>query len=418
MPTRRLIAHLDMDAFYASCELLRYPELRGQAVVIGGGRRHQPERDADGSWRFARLREYTGRGVITTATYEARARGVHSGMGLMKAAQLAPDAVLLPVDFELYRRLSRQFKAAVAELAPVIEDRGIDEIYIELSQVPGAQDALGHDPLGGVRALALEIKNNVERATGLTCSIGVTPNKLLSKIASDLDKPNGLTVLTHDDVPTRIWPLPVRRINGIGPKAGAKLAALGIETIGELARCERPWLIEHFGRSYGAWLNDAAHGRDERPVVTESEPVSISRETTFERDLHARHDRAQLGEIFTRLCAQVADDLRRKGYRGRTVGIKLRYDDFKTVTRDLTLPAVTDDAQAIRQAAGLCLKRVDLGRRLRLLGVRVASLERAAQTPSPLSPARAAARPPGRAAPGQGGAPATTTPDLFDTPQD
>jgi DNA polymerase-4 len=414
-PPRRFIAHLDMDAFYASCELLRYPDLRGQPVVIGGGRRHQPEAQADGSRRYARLAGYTGRGVITTATYPARALGVHSGMGLMKAAAKAPEAVLLPVDFELYRACSRRFKAAVAELAPVIEDRGIDEIYIDLTHLPGAQDAVGHDPLGGVRALALEIKNNVFRATGLSCSIGVTPNKLLSKIASDLDKPDGLTVLTMDELPSRIWPLPARRINGIGPKAGAKLAGLGIETIGQLAACERGWLIERFGRSYGAWLDDAAHGRDERPLVTESEPVSMSRETTFERDLHAVRDRAQLGSIFTDLCVRVADDLQRKGYTGRTVGIKLRFDDFKTVTRDLTLDQPTADAAAIRHAAGLCLKRVDLGRRLRLLGVRVAALSRADAPPLPSRPVRRPAR---AAAPRSASVLRAAEPGLFDEPGD
>jgi DNA polymerase-4 len=376
-PRRRWIAHLDMDAFYASVELLRYPELKGLPVVIGGGRRHQPVPQPDGTRRFATLRDYQGRGVITTATYAARAYGVHSAMGLMKAAALCPQAVLLPVDFDEYRRHSRAFKAAVAEVAPVIEDRGIDEIYIDLTDVPGAQEAVGHDACGGVRAIAQEIRNTVRRATGLTCSIGVTPNKLLAKIASELDKPDGLTVLTEADVPTRIWPLPVRRINGIGPKAGARLAALGIATIGELAARPRAWLVDHFGRSYGRWLHEAAHGVDDRPVVTHSEPVSMSRETTFERDLHAVADRAALGAIFTRLCEQLAADLRRKGYRGRTIGIKLRFDDFRTVTRDLTLPAPVDDAVAIRQAAGQCLRRVDLSRRLRLLGVRAGSLTRA-----------------------------------------
>ena len=377
MPPRRWIAHLDMDAFYASVELLRYPELRGQPVVIGGGRRHQPERLADGSLRFARLADYTGRGVITTATYAARDLGVHSGMGLMKAALRAPQAVLLPTDFEKYRHYSRSFKAAVAQIAPEIEDRGIDEIYIDLSALPGAQDSLGHDPYGGVRALALEIKNNVKRETGLSCSMGVTPNKLLSKIASDLDKPDGLALLTHADLAERIWPLPVRRINGIGPKAGAKLATLGIETIAQLALQDRAWLIERFGQSYGAWLHDAAFGVDERAVVTHSEPVSMSRETTFERDLHAKRDRAQLSAIFTQLAEQVAADLQRKGYVGRTIGIKLRFDDFKTVTRDLTIEQATADGTAIRLAAGLCLKRVDLSRRLRLLGVRVGALQKA-----------------------------------------
>ena len=378
-PSRRWIAHLDMDAFYASVELLRYPELIGQAVVIGGGRRHQPQVQADGSRRFSKLRDYTGRGVVTTSTYAARDLGVFSAMGMMKAALRAPDAVLLPVDFDAYRRYSKMFKAAVAEVTPMIEDRGIDEIYIDLSAVPGVHDTLAHDPLGGVRAVAQEIRNSVKRATGLTCSIGVTPNKLLSKIASELDKPDGLTILTHDDLPTRIWPLPVRRINGIGPKAGAKLAALGITTIGALAAQARAALIEHFGKSYGSWLFDAAHGHDERPVVTHSEPVSMSRETTFERDLHAKRDRAELTAIFTQLCEQVAADLQRKAYVGRTVGIKLRFEDFRTVTRDLTLPEATADAAVIRRAAGACLKRVDLKLRLRLLGVRAGSLAKAGQ---------------------------------------
>jgi DNA polymerase IV len=400
MPRRRWIAHLDMDAFYASVELLRYPELLGQAVVIGGGRRHQPILQDDGSRRFATLHDYKGRGVITTATYAARAFGVHSGMGLMKAALLAPHSVLLPVDFDEYRRYSRLFKAAVAEVAPVIEDRGVDEIYIDLSELPGAQDAVGHDATGGVRALAQEIRNNVRRGTGLSCSIGVTPNKLLSKMASELDKPDGLTVLTEADIPTRIWPLPVRRINGIGPKAGARLEALGIDTIGQLAEQGRASLIEEFGRSYGRWLHDASHGVDDRPVVTHSEPVSMSRETTFDRDLHAVHDKAELGAVFTRLCEQVAGDLQRKAYRGRTIGIKLRFDDFRTVTRDLTLDEPTADGIVIRQAAGQCLKRVDLSRRLRLLGVRAGTLTRE-QAPTSGSTAgglRGRSRPGGSAA--------------------
>jgi DNA polymerase-4 len=379
---RRWIAHLDMDAFYASVELLRYPELQGQPVVIGGGRRHQPVLQADGTRRFALLKDYTGRGVITTATYPARDLGVHSGMGLMKAAAKAPQAVLLPVDFEQYRLYSRRFKAAVAEVAPLVEDRGIDEIYIDLTAVPGVHDSIGHDPLGGVRAVAQEIKNNVRRATGLSCSIGITPNKLLSKIASDLDKPDGLVVLTEADVPAQIWPLPVRRINGIGPKAGAKLQALGIRSIGELAATGLPQLLQHFGKSYGAWLHEASHGRDDRPVVTVSEPVSMSRETTFERDLHAVRDKAELGRVFTALAAEVAEDLRRKGYAGRTIGIKLRFEDFKTVTRDMTVREATNDAATIRHHAGLCLKRVDLARRIRLLGVRVGTLVRARDLPT------------------------------------
>jgi DNA polymerase IV len=373
---RRWIAHLDMDAFYASVELRRYPELKDRPVVVGGGRRHQPERLPDGTHRFATLRDYAGRGVATTANYEARAFGLHSAMPLMKAAQRAPDAVLLPVDFDEYRRCSRLFKAAVAEIAPRIEDRGIDEIYIELTDLPGAQEALGHDPCGGVRALAQEIRNNVRRRTGLSCSMGVTPNKLLSKLASEFDKPDGLTVLTEADIPARIWPLAVGKVNGIGPKAAAKLQALGLRTVGDVAACELSTLQQHFGRSYGRWLHEAAHGRDDRPLVLHSEPVSVSRETTFERDLHAVRDRAELGTVLDQLAERVATDLQRKGLAGRTIGIKLRFDDFRTVTRDLTLPAPVAEASAIRHAAGQCLKRVDLARRLRLMGVRASALTR------------------------------------------
>jgi DNA polymerase IV len=366
-PPRRLIAHLDMDAFYASVELLRYPELRGRPVVIGGGRRHQPVRRPDGTREFSALRHYAGRGVITTSTYEARALGVHSGMGVMKAAALAPDAVLLPIDFDEYRRYSRLFKAAVREVAPLVEDRGIDEIYIDLTDLPGAQQ-------DGGRAAGQRLRDAVFAATGLSCSVGVTPNKLLSKIASDLEKPGGLTILAETDIPTRIWPLAAKKINGIGPKATVRLAELGLHTIGDLAAANAQFLIEQFGKSYGAWMHAAAHGRDDRPVVTYSEPKSISRETTFERDLHAVRDRVALGKIFTELCAQLASDLQRKGYASKTIGIKLRFDDFKSVTRDVTLPEHTMDATAIRRAGGTCLKRVDLSRRLRLLGVRAGAL--------------------------------------------
>ncbi|MBC8057348.1 MAG: DNA polymerase IV [Rhizobiales bacterium] len=374
----RLIAHLDMDAFYASVELLRYPDLRGRAVVIGGGRRHEPVEQADGTRRYALLRDYTGRGVITTSTYEARALGVFSAMGTMKAAKLAPEAVLLPVDFDRYRHYSRLFKAAVRAVAPVVEDRGIDEIYIDLTDLPGAQADAG-------RAVAQRLKEAVFDATGgLTCSVGVTPNKLLSKLASELDKPNGLTLLGTDDIATRIWPLAAKKVNGIGPKANEKLGKLGLHTVGDIAAAAPQWLTEHFGTSYGAWLHDAAHGRDERPVVTFSEPKSISRETTFERDLHAVRDRAALGEIFTELCVKLAGDLGRKGYASRTIGIKLRFDDFKIITRDLSLPAHTMDARTIRRAAGECLKRVDLTRRLRLIGVRAGALATLAELVAPL----------------------------------
>lgn len=373
MLTRR-IAHLDMDAFYASVELLRYPELRGQPVVIGGGRNATPEMLPDGTRRFVRLRDYAGRGVVTTSTYEARALGVFSAMGMMKAAALAPDAILLPTDFDSYRHYSRLFKAAVATFTAQIENRGIDEIYIDLTDLPGES-----------AEIAARIKQAVRDATALSCSISVAPNKLLAKIGSELDKPDGLTILTPADIETRIWPLAVRKVNGIGPKANEKLAACGIETVGDLARADPHMLQERFGRSYSAWLVEVAQGVDERPVVVSSEPKSMSRETTFERDLHPKQDRDALSTAFTGLCTRVAEDLHRKGYLGRTVGIKLRYHDFSTVTRDLTVVSPTADAAEIRRAATECLRRVPLDRRLRLLGVRVSALLPVGeQVPEPL----------------------------------
>ena len=398
----RRIAHVDMDAFYASVELLRYPQLKGLPVVIGGGRRSEddllarlnqtrPER----SWTtadlgripldfFPRLAGYTGRGVITTATYPARQFGVGSAMGLMKAARLCPQAILLPVDFAEYRQYSRAFKDIVTEIAPVMEDRGVDEVYIDFTDVPGGQRE-------GGRVLARLIQKSIFDQTGLTCSVGVAPNKLLAKMASEFNKPKGISIVHEFDLAEQIWPLACRKINGIGPKADEKLKGLGIATIGQLAAKDLAWLARHFGPRTSAWLHDAAHGRDERPVVTQSEPVSMSRETTFERDLHALHDRAELGAIFTRLCQQVADDLQRKGYVGRTIGIKLRFSDFKSLTRDLTLPGPTADAQAIRNAAGQCLKRAPLTRRFRLLGVRVGGLQRLEEAQSSMPN-----RPPGR----------------------
>jgi DNA polymerase IV len=360
-PRPRRIAHLDMDAFFASVELLKYPELRGQPVVVGGRRAKGVITDG----AFARLRSYAGRGVVTTATYEARAFGVRSGLGLMKAAALAPDAILLPADFEAYVKYSRLFKGAVAEIAPIYEDRGIDEIYIDLTDVPGE-----------TRALAQRLKAAVNAATGLSCSIGVTPNKLLSKLASEMEKPDGLTVLAMEDVPVRVWPLRANAINGIGPKASVKLESLGILTIGQLAAAEPAFLIQHFGKSYGAWMAEAAQGIDDSPVVTYRECKSVSTETTFERDLHPRTDRQALSKILMDLCERVGRDLARKDCKGKSIGVKLRFEDFKIVTRDVTLDVATADPLVIIEAARTCLKRVVFDRKLRLLGVRVGTLVR------------------------------------------
>jgi DNA polymerase-4 len=345
-PTRR-IAHLDMDAFYASVELLRRPDLRDKPVAIGGN--GNPSR----------------RGVVTTANYVARTFGIRSAMPMRKAYELCPQCIFLPVDFDEYRRISKLFKAAIAEIAPVVEDHGIDEVYIDLTELPGDSESIARD-----------IKANVLRVTGLTCSIAVAPNKLLAKIGSELDKPDGLTILTEADLETRIWPLPARRINGVGPKSNEKLAQLDIHTVGDLAQQTPGFLIERFGKSYGRWLHESAHGRDDRPVVTFSEPKSRSRETTFENDTREWNE---IAGTLAALCRQVAEDLQKRRYIGRTIGVKLRYNNFKTVTRDNTLAAPTNDARVIRKAAFEALARVPLDRAIRLIGVRVGTLSPASQ---------------------------------------
>ena len=386
-PKIRRIAHLDMDAFFASVELLRYPQLKGLPVVIGGSRRSyeemlarlrtsHPERAWDGNdlhhipvEAFDTLQNYVGRGVITTATYAARQFGVGSAMGMMKAAKLCPQALLLPVDKAEYGKFSRLFKATILDIAPQMEDRGVDEVSIDFTDVPGGQRE-------GGRVLARLIQRRILEKTGLTCSVGVAPNKLLAKMASEFNKPNGISVIYEDDVQGKIWPLACRKINGIGPKADEKLQNHGIRLIGELAQRDEQWLIDSFGQATGAWMFRTARGIDTRPVSLNSEPVTISRETTFERDLHAVHDKAELGAIFTQLCEGLARDLQRKGYLGKTIGIKLRYDNFKAATRDITLDVATADAKTIRHTAGLCVKRAPLERRIRLLGVRVSTLVR------------------------------------------
>ncbi|MCP5267382.1 MAG: DNA polymerase IV [Burkholderiaceae bacterium] len=380
MSRERRIAHLDMDAFYASVELLRRPELRGRPLAIGG--RGDPTR----------------RGVVTTATYEAREFGIHSGMALRRALELCPDCIFLPTDFDAYRKASRVFKQAIARIAPAIEDRGIDEVYVDLTDVDGIDRERG-------ATLGRRIKAAVRDASGLSCSIGIAPNKLIAKIASDLDKPDGLTIIEADEIATRLWPLPARRINGIGPKASERLHAIGIDTIGDLAAADPLMLVRRFGNGYGRWLGEVSRGRDDRPVVTHSEPVSRSRETTFERDMHPKRDWDALAHVLAGLCRQLGADLDARGYRGRTIGVKVRFDDFRVVTRDLTIDTATADAGQIRRVAFDCLARIPLERRLRLIGVRIAKLDRDRRQDVPTTTST-----PGVREPRVG-----ETPDLFDT---
>lgn len=360
----RRIAHLDMDAFYASVELLRRPKLRGRPIVIAG---RQP--------KVLRV-DASMRGVTTTANYEARKYGVRSAMSLAEVAQRCPDCLVVPVDFDEYRRLSRMFKAVIRSFTSQMEDRGIDEVYLDLSAVAGVEKERG-------LVLSLQIKQAVFDATGLTCSIGLSPNKLISKIASDLEKPNGLTLIEAFEIADRIWPLAVSKINGVGPKANERLANLGIATIGDLAQRPLEVLHEHFGRNYGQWLFESARGLDQREVVTFSEPKSRSEETTFERKLHPQRDWIQIARFVSAQAESVARSLDRRQYLAKTVGVKVRFDDFRIVTRDVSMREPNADPVMFRRAASEALARVALERPIRLLGVRASQLEHAGQRQRP-----------------------------------
>lgn len=340
----RRIFHIDMDAFFAAVEQKRHPELIGRPVVIGGSG------------------DPTQRGVVSTASYEARKFGIHSAMPLRTAHKLCPDAVFLPVDYREYSRVSEKIKDIFREFTPVMEDVGIDEAFLEIAEDRGASEEL-----------AAEIKRRVKEETGLTCSIGISHNKLLAKIASDMQKPDGLTIITEGDIAGRIWPLSVRKLWGIGPKTEAYLNSVGIRTIGELAALSLDKLVDMFGNSYGEYLFSASRGIDESPLVTHWEPKSTSRETTFQHDT----DKWQVvARNLAELTREVVEDMRRTGVKGRTVTVKVRFSDFKTYTRAKTLPEPLDSLEEIRKAAFDCLSRIEVKGRVRLIGVRVGRLER------------------------------------------
>jgi DNA polymerase-4 len=346
----RRILHIDMDAFFAAVEQKRHPEFFGKPLVIGG----------DG--------DPTHRGVVSTASYEARKFGIHSAMPLRTAYKLCPEAIFLPVDYQEYSRASEEIKNILREFSPMMEDVGIDEAFLDISEVDQPSEKI-----------AEEIKRKIKDETGLACSIGIAPNKLLAKMASDMQKPDGLTILSEEDIPNRIWPLPVRKLWGVGPKTEAYLKEVGIRTIGELASRTLDQLIEHFGKSYGEFLFEASRGVDESPLMTHWEPKSSSRETTFQRDV----DHWQvIAKTLVELTKEIVGDIRERGYQGRTVTVKVRFSDFRTYTRAKTLPSFTDSEEVIRKAAFECLNRLELKKKVRLIGVRIGNLQRVGEGPS------------------------------------
>lgn len=337
-----------MDAFFSSVEQKRHPELVGKPVVVGGGG------------------DPTKRGVVSTASYEARKFGIHSAMPLRTAYKLCPDAVFLPVDYEEYSRVSERIKEILREFTPIIEDVGIDEAFLDISSIDKPSEEI-----------AKKIKRRIKDETDLTCSIGIAPNKLLAKMASDMQKPDGFTIIKDEDVESHIWPLPARKLWGVGPKTETYLKEMGIKTIGELASLSLDRLIEEFGQSYGNYLYEASRGMDESPLITHWEPKSISRETTFQRDV----DNWQvIAKTLVELTKEVVISMKEEGYQGRTITVKVRFSDFKTYTRAKTLAESTVSLDEIRRAAFDCLKRFELKKKIRLIGMRIGNLEKIRKT--------------------------------------
>ena len=347
----RRILHIDMDAFFAAVEEKRNPDLKGKPVVIGG------------------TGDPTRRGVVSTANYEARKYGVHSALPLRTAYKLCPQAVFLPVDYEAYEAASRIFKSVLLSITTIMEDVGIDEAFLDISDEPDSNEAIVE-----------RIKAGIDEKTGLTCSIGIAPNKLLAKIASDMQKPNGLTILTENDIETKLWPMPIRKLYGVGPKTEEHLKKMGIETIGRLACCPAQTLVRHFGSSYGEYLYEAARGIDDSPLVTHWEPKSFSRETTFQVDVK---NWQVIARTIAELTKEIVSDMSRRHYRARTITLKIRFDDFRTITRATTIEGYSASEEVIRKAAFACLKRVELTRKVRLIGVRVTNLEKTEKAPFP-----------------------------------
>jgi DNA polymerase IV len=342
----RVILHVDMDAFFAAIEQLRRPELRGRPVVVGG----------DGDPRK--------RGVVSTASYEARAYGVHSAMPLRSAVRACPHAVFLPVDFAAYREVSDRLRRLLREYSSLVETVSLDEAFVDISH--------RHDE--PVR-LAEEIKDRIRAELGLTASIGVAPNKLLAKIASNLVKPDGLTVISAPEVEERLQNLPATALWGIGPKTATRLRdAAGVETVGDLRRLSPDTLRKICGRRYGEYLYQVCRGIDDSPVISEWEPKSYSRETTFQVDVRERN---ALILAIRQLCERVWDEcVREKGHSVRTVTVKIRLNNFQTGTRARTLPTPTTDRSLLLETAVSLLDRFTLDRPVRLVGVRFSSLLR------------------------------------------
>ena len=335
---RKVIAHLDLDAFYASVELLRRPGLRGKPVIVSGN---------------------GPRAVVTTATYEARRYGIGSAMPTSRAMRLCPQAVLIPPDFAAYKDASRRVWEIVRKHVDVVQQAGLDEGYLDVSEHVA--------PKASLRRLVSEIR----AATGLSASIGIGPNKLVAKVASDAEKPQGFVALSREMACERFASASPGLIPGIGPKTVTRLEQFGITTLGALQNADESMLAERFGPNHGRDLLRRAHFHGSASLETHTITVSESCERTFDVDIADREDlEARLAELASNLCAR----LQKSDRRGRTIAIKVRLDDWTTVTRARTLTVATNDEPVVARTALELLREYDPAKPVRLLGVRVASL--------------------------------------------
>ncbi|MBM9622825.1 DNA polymerase IV [Streptomyces zhihengii] len=338
------ILHLDMDAFYAAAEQAAKPSLRGKAVVVGG---------------------LGPRGVVATASYEARRFGVHSAMPTAQARRLAPNAAYLVPRFSLYRSVSEQVMELLGRLSPLVEPLSLDEAFVDLEAGGTAHDAVT------ARATGERLRADIRAVTGLSGSVGLAGSKMLAKIASEQAKPDGLVLIEPGTERDLLGPLTVRTLPGVGPATGEHLRRAGMTTVSDLAEAGEDELVRLLGRAHGAALFRMALGHDDRPVVAERDAKSVSVEDTFDVDLH---DRVRVRTEVDRLAERCVQRLRAGGHSGRTIVLKVRRYDFSTLTRSETLRGPTDDPAVVREAAGRLLESVDTTGGVRLLGVGVTGL--------------------------------------------
>ena len=343
----RIFVHLDMDAFFAAIEQLDHPEYRGKPVVVG-----------------ADPQEGKGRGVVSTCSYEARKFGVHSAMPISQAYRRCPQAIYVRPRGRRYAQMSKKIMAILSTFSPDIEQISIDEAFLDITST--------YKFYGSPEKTALAMKKKIFDETGLTCSVGVAPSKFVAKIASDLQKPDGLVVVKKSDVKEFLAPLNISRLWGVGPKTLPLLQKLGIQTIGDLARFSQNELVRLFGKS-GLHFWYLANGIDRREIEHESRHKSISKETTFAQDVD---DEDCLRQTLDYLCEELAREMRKKGYRGRTITFKIRLQDFSTFTRSRTLARATNSSTDLRQTAARVFSEFDRqGKKVRLLGIGVSNLE-------------------------------------------